>query len=81
MCFFKIIMYPTFLLALVSVAKVVEPKKAKLREAEESLEKANADLQAKQDSLKEVEDRVDSKLVFGSFCNKSMALLKSEICS
>lgn len=38
-------------LFLRSVAKVVEPKKAKLREAEALLNKANAELKEKQDML------------------------------
>lgn len=40
----------------------MEPKRAKLKEAEDSLEKANKTLQEKQDSLKAVEDRVESEL-------------------
>lgn len=40
------------------VNKVVEPKKAKLAQAEAELEEANAKLQEKQDALQAVMDRV-----------------------
>ena len=42
------------------VAKVVEPKRQKLREAEEQLAEANRNLAEKQAALKAVEDRVDA---------------------
>lgn len=42
------------------VAKVVEPKRQKLREAEAKLEAANIQLKDKQDALKEVIARVQS---------------------
>jgi peptidoglycan hydrolase CwlO-like protein len=41
------------------VAKVVEPKRQKLREAEAHLEQANKQLQEKQDALAAVVARVD----------------------
>ena len=42
---------------------MVKPKKAKLKETEEALEKANEKLREKQASLKEVEDRVQGTVL------------------
>lgn len=42
------------------MAKVVEPKRQKLKEAEEVLEKANKKLKEKQEALREVEENVEN---------------------
>ncbi|WIA13579.1 hypothetical protein OEZ85_007146 [Tetradesmus obliquus] len=55
------------------VAKVVEPKRQKLREAEAQLEQANAQLQEKQDALAAVVSRVNS-------LKKQLADAQSEQC-
>jgi dynein heavy chain len=55
------------------VAKVVEPKRQKLREAEAQLEQANAQLQEKQDALAAVVARVNS-------LKKQLADAQSEQC-
>jgi dynein heavy chain len=58
---------------LTRVAKVVEPKRQKLREAEAQLEQANAQLQEKQDALAAVVARVNS-------LKKQLADAQSEQC-
>jgi hypothetical protein len=55
------------------VAKVVEPKRQKLREAETQLEQANAQLQEKQDALAAVVANVNS-------LKKQLADAQSEQC-